>query len=83
MRLAMTLLLLLLTLAGGEARAGRVRITKMTSQFMVEYISRKKTGVVYTSRADPGGSLPTFLVNHGSKDSLKDNAGIRLSGYVG
>jgi hypothetical protein len=61
-------------------REGRVRITKMTSQFVVEYISRNKTGVVYTSRADPGGSLPSFLVNRGSKGSLKDNAGdLRLA----
>jgi len=55
-------------------RKDRLRITDLRSQFVIEYISRERTGVVYTSRADPTGHIPTFLVNRGSKSSLKDNA---------
>ena len=55
-------------------RKGFVRITKLRSQFVVEYISRHKTGVVYTSRVDPGGSIPDFLINRANKSGLKDNA---------
>ncbi len=55
-------------------RKGHVRITDLSSQFVIEYLSRHKTGVIYTSRADPAGHLPSFLVNRGAKKSLKQNA---------
>jgi hypothetical protein len=53
---------------------GHVRITDLASQFVIEYLGRQKTGVIYTSRADPAGHLPAFLVNRGAKKSLKQNA---------
>ena len=55
-------------------RKGHVRITDLTAQFVVEYVSRHRTGVIYTSRTDPAGYLPAFLVNRGAKKSLKQNA---------
>ncbi|MFC1609726.1 START domain-containing protein [Myxococcota bacterium] len=54
-------------------REGFVRITDLRAQFVIEYLSRDKTGLIYTSRTDPGGSIPTFLVNHSNKSSLRTN----------
>jgi hypothetical protein len=55
-------------------REGYIRIEDMTSQFVIEYLSREQTGVVFTTRVDPGGRLPSFLINVSSKGSLKENA---------
>jgi len=52
------------------ARPGFVRITDLRAQFVIEYLGRDKTGIVYTSRVDPGGHIPDFLVNHTSKASI-------------
>ena len=52
-------------------REGVIRITDFRAQFIIEYISRQKTGVVYTSRLDPAGSIPAFLVNFMSKRALR------------
>jgi hypothetical protein len=51
-----------------------VRITEFEARFVVEYLSRERTAVVYTSRIDPGGWIPAFLANHAARDSLLDNA---------
>jgi hypothetical protein len=54
-------------------RPGIVRITTFTAQFVIEYLGREKTGIVYTMHADPGGHIPTFVVNYGNKHGLRDN----------
>src|SRR5512138_468950 len=51
-----------------------VRITEFDAQFVVEYLSREKTGVVYTSRIDPAGNIPAFLADRGARDGLLENA---------
>jgi hypothetical protein len=53
---------------------GKVRIEEFEAQFVIEYLSRERTGVVYTSRVDPGGNVPAFLANHVARSSLVDNA---------
>jgi hypothetical protein len=55
-------------------RKGFTRITDLTAEFVVEYITREKTAVIYTSRTDPGGSIPTWLVNRGNKSTLRQSA---------
>jgi hypothetical protein len=51
-----------------------VQITEFEAQFVVEYLSREKTGVVYTSRIDPAGNIPAFLADRGARDGLLENA---------
>ncbi len=55
-------------------REGFVRITDYRSQFVIEYISREKTGVVFTSRVDPGGYIPAFIVNYMGKKAIYSGA---------
>lgn len=55
-------------------RDGFVRIRDLRAQFVVEYLGRNRTGVIYTSRMDPAGRIPTFLVNRAAKSNLKDSA---------
>jgi hypothetical protein len=54
-------------------RPGIVRITSFSAQFIIEYLGREKTGIVYTMHADPGGHIPTFIINYGNKHGLRDN----------
>jgi len=42
---------------------GNVRITDFFSQYYLEYINREQTGIIFTTRVNPAGSIPTFLVN--------------------
>jgi hypothetical protein len=45
----------------------RVRITDFYARFIIEFIGRNKTGIIYQYRADPGGNLPGVVVNIFSK----------------
>lgn len=54
--------------------ADAVRITEFEAQFVVEYLSREKTGVVYTSRIDPAGNIPAFLADRSARSGLLENA---------
>jgi hypothetical protein len=40
-----------------------VRITEFYSQYYLEYINREETGIIFTTRVNPAGRIPTFLVN--------------------
>ncbi|ETR73741.1 MAG: Lipid-binding START domain protein [Candidatus Magnetoglobus multicellularis str. Araruama] len=40
-----------------------VRITEFFSQYYLEYINREQTGIIFTTRVNPAGRIPTFLVN--------------------
>jgi len=51
-------------------RDGFVRITDLRAQFIIEYLGPAQTGIVYTSRVDPGGHIPDFLINYTSKHSI-------------
>jgi hypothetical protein len=42
---------------------GNVRITEFYSQYYLEYINREQTGIIFTTRVNPAGRIPTFLVN--------------------
>jgi hypothetical protein len=55
-------------------RKGFLRIRQLTAQFVFEYLGREKTGIVYTSRTDPGGHIPDFLINYSNKRSLRESA---------
>ncbi len=51
-------------------RRGVVRMHDFSGKYVLEYITREKTGVIYSYRADPGGNLPAFAVNLAGRDSL-------------
>lgn len=51
-------------------KKGRVRMSTFSGTYQLEYLSRNKTGVIYSYRADPGGNIPPFVVNMFSKKSL-------------
>jgi len=40
-----------------------VRMKEFSGQYLLEYITRDKTGVVYRYSADPGKGIPSFMVN--------------------
>ncbi|MGD0277758.1 MAG: START domain-containing protein [Smithella sp.] len=42
---------------------GALRMPEFNGSYVLEYITREKTGVIYTYNADPGGYLPSFAVN--------------------
>lgn len=42
---------------------GALRMPEFSGTYIFEYITREKTGVIYTYYADPGGHLPAFAVN--------------------
>ncbi|MBF0451082.1 MAG: hypothetical protein HQK75_10295 [Candidatus Magnetomorum sp.] len=43
--------------------SGNVRITDFFSQYYLEYINREQTGIIFTTRVNPAGRIPTFLAN--------------------
>ena len=42
---------------------GNVRIKEFFSQYYLEYINREQTGIIFTTRVNPAGRIPTFLAN--------------------
>ncbi|MBU2488767.1 MAG: hypothetical protein KKA60_05200 [Proteobacteria bacterium] len=50
-----------------SANPDRVRIRDFKARFVFEYLGPKATGFILTTRVDPGGYLPAFLVNFFSK----------------
>ncbi len=51
-------------------RPGVVRMTNFSGKYVLEYITREKTGIIYSYRADPAGNIPAFMVNMAGRDSL-------------
>jgi len=49
---------------------GVVRVAGFSGSYVFEYITREKTGLIYTYYSDPGGLLPAFLVNLVGKHML-------------
>lgn len=47
-----------------------VRLPEFRGEYVFEYITRNKTGVIYTYRADVGGSIPVSLSNMFSKMNM-------------
>jgi hypothetical protein len=50
-----------------------IRITDYKSQYILEYIGKETTGMIYTGRADPEGYIPKFIVNFLSKYAIYNN----------
>jgi len=61
---------------------GLVRMKEFSGQYVLEYITRDKTGVVYRYSADPGKGIPSFMVNIFGKKVLH-NTMIGLKEMVG
>jgi hypothetical protein len=57
-----------------HAPEASVWIRDFEARFVVEYLSRERTGVVFTSRVDPAGNIPAFLANRAARSSLLDDA---------
>jgi hypothetical protein len=49
-----------------------VLIREMQGHLIVEYLGREKTGVIDTSRVDPAGNIPAFIVNTAARRSVVD-----------
>ncbi|HOS38926.1 MAG TPA: START domain-containing protein [Spirochaetota bacterium] len=61
-----------------------VRITTFAGQYLLEYIGREKTRVVYTLRTDPRVGMPAFVVNSYVKDyAYKTLDGMRRMAAMG
>lgn len=58
------------TAAGNKypQKTGYTRMAEMKGLYLLEYIDREHTKVSYIVKADPGGSLPSSVVNASSKD---------------
>lgn len=57
---------------GPPPRGGTVRLTINTGSWTLEPTEDGKTYATYYLYTDPGGSIPTFLVNKANRDSLPD-----------
>lgn len=42
---------------------GYVRVPEFRAKYVLEYITRDKTGIVFTTSVDPGGWIPAFFAN--------------------
>ncbi len=51
---------------------GVVRMPEFSGSYRFEFITREKTGVVFSYRANPGGIIPAFVTNLFSKRLLFD-----------
>jgi len=49
-----------------------VRITEFTGKYILEYIERNKTGLIYTYRVDLSGHIPVYVMNFLGKYTLYD-----------
>jgi len=47
-----------------------VRIPALKGQYVFEFVTRERTGIVHTYRGDIGGSVPEWLANHASKYNI-------------
>lgn len=53
-------------------RKGVKRMAEFSGTYVFEFITREKTGVRYLYRANPGGTIPAFIINMFSKQLLYD-----------
>jgi len=51
---------------------GTVRITDFSGVYVIEYVSRNRTGLIYTYRVDLGGRIPVRILNFLGKYTLYD-----------
>ena len=49
-------------------RKDRIRMTELTGNWILHYISRNKTSVLYQVRTNPAGSIPAVIANLTSKN---------------
>lgn len=49
---------------------GAIRMNGFSGGYILEYITRERTGIIYTYFGDPGGYLPAFAVNIAGKHML-------------
>ena len=54
--------------SGIPVREGYVRITELTGSWFFQYIDRNHTSVVYQINQNPGGNLPSSIVNYINKN---------------
>ncbi len=48
-------------------RDGIIRIKDLTGRYVLEYIDREHTNVIFHTKTNPIGSLPAFMANYGSR----------------
>ncbi len=51
-------------------RDSHIRMPDLKGQYVFEFVTREKTGIVHTYRADIGGSLPEWMANLATKYNI-------------
>jgi hypothetical protein len=51
-------------------KGSHIRMPEMKGQYVFEFITREKTGIIHTYRADIGGSLPEWMANFATKYNM-------------
>ncbi len=51
-------------------RESHIRMPYIKGQYVFEYVTREKTGIVQTYRADIGGSIPEWMTNFATKYNI-------------
>src|SRR6056297_755035 len=57
-------------LPGCPPREDHIRIPEVKGQYVFEYVTREKTGIVHTYRADLGGHIPEWMANFATKNHI-------------
>jgi len=57
-------------IASCPPKKSHIRIPSLKGQYVFVYVTREKTGIVHTYRADLGGSLPEWLANFAAKYNI-------------
>ena len=51
-------------------KADYIRVPEMTGQYVFEFVTRERTGIVHTYRIDLAGSLPEWMANYSSQYNI-------------
>lgn len=47
-----------------------IRMTDMTGQYVFQYVTRHRTGIIHTYRADIRGSIPEWMANYATRYNI-------------
>jgi hypothetical protein len=56
--------------ASRPPKDSHLRVPAMTGQFVFEFVTRQRTGIVHTYRIDLGGSIPEWMANYSSQYNI-------------
>jgi hypothetical protein len=47
-----------------------IRMTDMTGQYVFEFVTRQRTGIIHTYRADLRGNIPEWMANYATQNNI-------------